>query len=322
MGIIYSNGTRTRIWLGKSPDAEQLYADAKRSTLSPDLKVTTRVIGNNMYWTRAWIVQEVLLSTHRTIHVSHVCVEWEMLQALYDRLHSALNDESIRYTQDDDDFLASRAISFLRQLHDGNMRLESQSFRQLLKHHKFTHCTLWQDRVFALLPLSSGGRTFTINYQTSPYELVFEALRIFNHGQCLCWVHQLAIVCRINSHVLAREITSVDFEKLMRPLLELRVYVDNTSLDGRQGQDDRSRYIIDPRNTIPFNAELDIELGSHSQKQKGVERWRCRRVNVYTQAYHGSRRSIVDSIHDSDTCSSIEIFRSESTSALAGSLTA
>ena len=312
MGIIFSSCKHTRVWLGKSEDAQQLYRDPEQRALTGDLDLITRLIGDNVYWLRAWIVQEVLLSTRRTIHISDVSIEWEMLQALYGGLVYALNTSNryVGLSKDEKGFLESRAILFLRQLLDGNVRLESQSFRQLLKIHGYTRCTLWQDHVFALLPLSAGGATFSVDYNASVYEVFFETLRSFNHGQCLCWADDLAYVLKIRPQLPIHEITGVDLKKLMQPMLEVRVDAYRTSPSRPQTQEDCSRHRIDLSTILPFDALLDIELAWH--RQSGSQQWRC--ICIYALDRNSDpRRFYPVTIDGSATCFSIDIVQTEST---------
>lgn len=321
MGIIYTNCTRTRIWLGHAPNAEQLYADSDDSddpeqrALSPDLTLITRIIGDNPYWTRAWIVQEVLLSPHRIIHISGVSMEWELLQSLYYHLSLDFSGRAPRPTHEMGRKLQGtyylsdvfgEAEPFLRKLREGNVILKSESLRELLEDHRFTHCTLWQDQIFALLPLCAGGARFTVDYNASRYELFFESLRSFNHDQCLCWARVLANVLGVDYPPVP--ISSLDSRKLTRPFLEVRIYADNIFPDDPQAQKDRLRHRIDLKKAMPFDAELEIELGS--RERLGSRLWCCKCIYAYGS---GLRRLEPLQIADSTTCSSIKIFQPEST---------
>ena len=311
MGTIYSNCRHTRIWLGRSHEAQQLYEAPW--ALTQDMDLVTRLIGNNLYWDRASILREVLLSTQRTLHVGDISIKWALLQSLYNRLSDSFADDEglSRLEPIEQEFLTSRAAPFLKQLRVGNIKLESQSFRQLLETHKSTRCSLRQDHIFALLPLSARGATFLVDYNASVYEVFFETLRSFNDGQCLCWVRTLEPVLWVY-HFLRDGISDVDTRKLMRPILEMRVYADDTLPDDPQARESRSRHRIDLRSTIPFDVELDIELAYH--EQVGSQRWRCRCIYAYTQQHYGVGRSAPVKIADGTICSSIEIFQTESTS--------
>jgi hypothetical protein len=82
MSRIYSNSMSVIIWMGDIPLAAPGEHDSYNDS---DLDLASaKVLLGNTYFTRLWIIQEVLLANSIKIRISgHRCVTWDRLQSVY-----------------------------------------------------------------------------------------------------------------------------------------------------------------------------------------------------------------------------------------------
>ena len=262
MGSIYSTGTLTRIWLGTSGETEDLRAILERRDPNSNIDLITRLIGNNLYWTRVWIVQEVLLSVDRIIHIGDIAIEWELIYEYYHSIDLHCVSRAARYVDrhKSGNFLRSCAGRFLEQFFIAPYNFAGSNDRKLpvlLETYSQMECSLWQDRIFALLPLSVEKPTILIDYNTSRLDLFFETLRRCTKYRCLCWVKELASVLGLGPHDLNH---SVSRKALMETFIEISLENDDTLPDSLCAPCSHRNCQFQDMDIISFDRMLSYEL--------------------------------------------------------------
>ena len=171
MGKIYERARFTWIWLGEaSADSDaaidfvgthEMQLDRRLDDLSEKPKVPVHALANLMdrkWWTRIWVVQEVLMAERAIIHCGHRIIELihfvHLLEAIADA-DSVLRGGGelvsiLTFKQQPFMNLLSDWYRHRRQVIDNKM-----SLRQLLRLTTAFQSSLRRDRLFALLALTT-----------------------------------------------------------------------------------------------------------------------------------------------------------------------
>ena len=170
MASIYSESSETIIWLGnipKNPDAPCMIKKMGPSS-APEESVTRAVaaIIEHDYFTRLWIVQEIILSKWKRVLCSHpsagaVWVHWGNLAYIARRFQYRLPSTPAKHLVKD-------------HLQDSRLKLI-----QAVRFFSKGQCHDPRDKVYGLMGLVQEDQRLTIDYAKPLEELLVETMNIF-----------------------------------------------------------------------------------------------------------------------------------------------
>jgi hypothetical protein len=183
MGSIYIDAEEVLIWLGSETLARSLsdWVQAEIWSECPDsLRQQWDLIRFNPYWSRAWIVQEVLLARSITVVMPGVRLDYNLLGRAITR--------SADLTRLDED-AGAQLWSFWYERRKKSRRPTSEpvtvdwirhqrdgvGFWDLIQMHKKAKCTDERDRIYSLLGLISGDHEFRVDYNEPTADLFWRA---------------------------------------------------------------------------------------------------------------------------------------------------
>jgi len=193
MGDIYSNSQLTVAWLGQgnaevdralpfihdisnlTPYELQHYYDGHDRRQRQRAWSSVYLLCDLRYWSRVWIVQEVLKPRQILLLYGRHELPWTQLSHfLY----------SVRTTDPCPAPLLDELLSCRMVKLDGTRDLSSNgkaygSMTDVLLEYCSSHCSEKKDRVFALLSLGIGGAKLKVDYSMHPCDLFIEAIRLW-----------------------------------------------------------------------------------------------------------------------------------------------
>jgi hypothetical protein len=182
MGQIYQRAALVFAWLGwpqgwdPKLTFEFIGRHFKDWSIQSDSKMLQMVLQmcRCRYWSRRWIVQEVLLARDVTIVCGEYDLSWSDLRRFSLRYLNSLN----RYEFDSPEGL-DKTIPFIMSRHRGVFANEVQkvsTMRELLVDFSGTDCEVFHDKVYSLLSLASDGDKIAVDYGCLPQELFYRIL--------------------------------------------------------------------------------------------------------------------------------------------------
>lgn len=139
---------------------------------------THKALGNHDYWTRAWIVQEILLARKIWFLAQHHVISESDLRGL---VTVRMNLDS---AQKMIDLLDRTGIRPLPDIPVSRLLEDVEVFRQ-------KKCSGVRDRIFSLLAVSADGPALDVDYNCPLPELARRVLRLHDSGICLFSVSTL-----------------------------------------------------------------------------------------------------------------------------------
>jgi hypothetical protein len=182
MGQIYAKAKEVVVWLGKSVTTES--ADYWRS---PDGLLS---LSRATYWSRAWIVQEVLLAHRVKLMIENHMLPIDALATL-PPYHRAMPMKWTPYGKLETRILHVRKL--LQQSERPGIPL-----LYLLNCFQFQDCHIDRDRIFSLLGLCKDGANFHVDYSISDYRLALNILAFCSDSFCLCAISIVAKALRLS----------------------------------------------------------------------------------------------------------------------------
>lgn len=197
MGDIYQTATKTYAWLGPlSPSIsaclngidEALASDVnnaqiKRPEIAENMEATMEV----PYWTRKWIIQELVFSKNVSFVCGHRSVSLDDLDQALGQKHSLSKRCSREAFKNREIFLGIRGIrsNVLKGLHTS-----LTSLRSLMLSFAESQCTDVRDHMYALLGMSNPNdrKMITINYRLSPLEVFLDYVSRFDTRPGRFWL--------------------------------------------------------------------------------------------------------------------------------------
>jgi hypothetical protein len=181
MGRIYAGAKEVILWLGKAPATKS--ADYWRS---PEGLLS---LSRSSYWTRAWIVQEVLLGHHVRLMVDNHILPLDALATL-PPYHLAMPHKWTSYGR------IQTRILHVRKLLQHPERA-GISLIYLLNCFQIQDYRIDRDRIFSLLGLCKDGTDFHVDYGISDYDLAVKVLAFCSDSFCLCAIQTVATALRL-----------------------------------------------------------------------------------------------------------------------------
>ena len=152
------------------------YSKAIYAIPIPDLEVAARRFDDTSasYWSRAWVVQEILLARQASLNCGHACVSWGHLSAAIQRLtnNSPGYKEAIAGQQG---FCAMNDLVKIRQETSPERKTDPILVDYMLL-MKGKQCADIRDRFYSILGLLKYQKWFSVNYTNSTPQVFLEVL--------------------------------------------------------------------------------------------------------------------------------------------------
>jgi hypothetical protein len=162
MGAIYSNALQVMVWLGNDGRTGSILSGLWSEPFSRSLEYEAiEYLGQNSYWKRAWITQEVSLARTVLLVGKGAAIDTRYLQ------HSA-NTELARQCG-------------MRQRDPPNENLLA-----LLYEYRLQKCRNKRDIVYLLLSLCQEGHKVNVDYTTSEFDVMLSVLHVCKRHLCFC----------------------------------------------------------------------------------------------------------------------------------------
>jgi hypothetical protein len=188
MHQIYSQAHQVIVWLGDGEDggcsALSWVAGTSSDSKPNEVELYEKLCAlfNNPYWSRMWIIQEIMYAQKLAIRCGTVEVDWEDIQLFFNLFHKTLHPRNCT-RKDSRQILDSKAGKILRlktMYRDGEQRPGHQfTLLTLMRWTKPWSCTDRRDKVFALVALTSLSGRFQIDYGMSVDQLYEAVLKLY-----------------------------------------------------------------------------------------------------------------------------------------------
>jgi hypothetical protein len=182
MGTIYTQAVTVNVWLGPANSDLLTVLPIIQKAKSNDVEWRTFInckdiliqhVSNNLYWTRAWIVQEIALAKQVIIWLGTTSIDLEVMHQWLD------------FLWDQDPIIRSSPFSQLAIVWQEGFQKHG-SLVQLIDYFREKECLDPRDRVFSLLSLVTGdGRELKADYNVSQGKLAAEILHQCKSTLCL-----------------------------------------------------------------------------------------------------------------------------------------
>lgn len=217
MGEIYSNSRLVITWLGtycpgaqyvKSFRNNHVDSAVSSSFANPTIDSSYPYINHNdnefqdqealvdffenEYWSRAWIVQEILLAQKGYVLVGTNELSWSEILSCWKSINIRTRAGSDLSTTALNRIRSSRFKNLAEAMGNANQPYvsvlagEKWRWRDLLKGYGEQTCFDFHDRVYALRSLAFESGRITVDYNIGREELFFNALVACGNDKCLC----------------------------------------------------------------------------------------------------------------------------------------
>ncbi|KAH8888922.1 hypothetical protein GQ53DRAFT_226377 [Thozetella sp. PMI_491] len=208
MGKIYSQASQVIIWLGRATEGSRLAMDlldqiasSPQSTDEEILEMITsrpgveyklrRLLHLRIYWTRLWILQEVILAKSIVIYCGKHRLPWASLTVSIRRLqegmphfksppHAFSRPSRPIYTA------LSRSLDSIFSIRLDSIRSERYTssppdtdLRKLMGICQWSECSVRRDKLYGCLGMFDS--TMPVDYQKPPFEVYTDAIRHIKH---------------------------------------------------------------------------------------------------------------------------------------------
>ncbi len=214
MGDIYRGAKHVLVYPGKSPRSLKWAAMCRRDWLSYGiLRKSLEQTAELPYWTRAWIVQELMLATDCFVVNRGGLIKWTSFRLLYANIPSTLKPTRMDIVSPFCHWMSGAA-----PLHRKAQRL-SRSFEWLVE--SFVHvsgtwtspaetsCTDRRDYVYSLLGLADDAQGFVVDYKKSCATLLLDT--VYHFCLDLAIHHQGATASALNKLVYLLQAKAVRY---------------------------------------------------------------------------------------------------------------
>lgn len=175
MRDVYEGAANVWAWLGQDSVASDAVADACQGQPANELQRSAREVLQRRYWTRMWMMSELMIAKTITLYCGHRSFFWDQLVGVLvsgvpDWYHNSIATKTIRAIEDVRAAVREGAqVPVLRHFEDfGKMK-----------------CQLKQDRVYSLLAFHAHAKNFrcvSADYKGSTEKVFVEALRYCAQG--------------------------------------------------------------------------------------------------------------------------------------------
>jgi hypothetical protein len=209
MGKIYTNAEKVIMWLGSS------HGKASKRLFDTGMRKYLDFICSNVYWSRAWIAQEVMLARLPVFMIAdrlvpfrgfvkrYHCDEWSFFRraTIWRRCRFKLLRQSPdRSCWDSFGVLRAEAGRFFRTML--NVPELPRNITMLLYDLPNLQCTLAHDRIFSLLELAEEGTRIAVDYGMTLVDLVYHVFEVRTGKVCFCEIWSVASSLRVSEEEL------------------------------------------------------------------------------------------------------------------------
>jgi len=186
---------------GKSQlvQTHKLMEDNTHNSHIPDSSPIEKYYGrvaNNPYWKRAWVTQEILLSSTLIVMAGEHVIDFVSLAHMCIRTRDEMPEDPLEeYARfllvnksNDTENRPNRSSLF--NVDRGN----TQGLLALLRHFSGKCCAIRRDRIYSLLALCKGGEKIKVDYDEPDIKLIMQVLDACKEEVCFC---SAATVARI-----------------------------------------------------------------------------------------------------------------------------
>lgn len=197
MGSIYRNATSVFAWLGwpHGWDPEMAFAFItkeyfrlfenstdigawwERRKFNEQIQMVLTMC-RCRYWSRRWILQEILLAWEIWLHCGENELSWLWFTRFLRQLElfrELASQQQIDMGAMVADFRSTIPFTISRYK-DDKANNEQQSIFKLLHEFRATGCEVVHDKVYSLLGLSTSGSSISVDYSCSPRDLVYKLM--------------------------------------------------------------------------------------------------------------------------------------------------
>lgn len=187
MGSIYESATEVLIWLG--PNLNNRFTDLMRRIsggIEPASKAELMLLaprlaqlGTSPWFTRVWVVQELVLSTEDPIiYIGNSHVSWSSAMGFFDQTLARITFQRLAATGEEEEILRSceREMSILIRFHFLRSLPKKRSLFDRLKDTQSLNATEAHDKIYGLLGITEFKKIPIVpRYDLSIQELLAQA---------------------------------------------------------------------------------------------------------------------------------------------------
>lgn len=211
MGRIFSGAFLVYLWLGPLPEmapwmqylrnakSQHLFTPTALDVIGDAHKTVGNCVFNNEYFSRAWVIQEILFA--RSV-VILLCGESFKLS---DLVKTRLNLDNV-------DFGSFRdcALTRFAQFISSSEKVPTESLIHLLDGFRDKQCEIPRDRIYSLLSLSSDSQSLEVDYEQTDEDVAYGVLTHSDEPLCLCSALLVAQTLRLSEKVDSTELSLSD----------------------------------------------------------------------------------------------------------------
>lgn len=319
MSQIFSNANEVIIWLGM-PDEhsvagfDALHSALRNSVLKPNIKLIESSgkdllhLLHREYWSRIWIVQEIIFARKLSLVCGEQRVTWDFLETFMvntvprwrNRLSifTDISNTSAKQLVEDRNSYQAR----------GSKRASMHQLGDLLKRYRNCGCLDSRDRVYGLVGLYNdhAASLFKIDYNRSTEDLLMYTLAHISDGTRVGEIYHL---CAWLQELLELETNEIRFQCWLRPRLrfsrrenQFHCYLDSgemvlipvASVFAQKGQAITSSRMLD-LNKVSIH-EIQFWLDPFDEMDEGY-------MNKVTRWLHANQDELSKSIVNAPTAS-------------------
>lgn len=260
MSVIYARAIRVLVWLGSEADgsgeaieAITLGCDATRQHAGK-----VKLLLERPYWSRLWIIQEVLMSQTVTAMCGHQSFGlWQLARMYVPDSDDDLDDSPDDYYPVE---INDTVDSLIRETSSGVFGKQKLSF--ILWSFAKLHCEDPRDKVYGLLSLVEGPEVIAVDYSKTTTEVFFDTIQRIVQDETLMAFDSHVDLAKYLRDSMRLGIETSDIESYIRSAFKTTKEVkDDGHLDtmlqaARKGNTDRVKELL-------HNDRSEIETRDH-----------------------------------------------------------
>ena len=214
MSTIYARANRVLVWLGSEADGSREAIEAINSGCDATRQHAGKVkaLFERPYWSRLWIIQEVLMSRAVLVMCGNQYFGMENLARMY--------------VPDADDYLEGSPDEFYPvEINDTVDSLIRETSSGVFEKQKLS-CILWsfaklqcedpRDKVYGLLSLVRGPEMIAVDYSKTPTEVFFDTIQRIVHDETLMAFDSHVDLAKYLRDSMSLGIETTDIESYLR----------------------------------------------------------------------------------------------------------
>ena len=188
MGDIYASASCVIIWLGsKGLGNRTMWEEMNTGRTLDNSKIMSRYFEESVkilcheYWTRLWIMQEVLLAKKIIVMSGHNQIPWSRLEMLKNASQSGCEAVMVPHSEAE-----TTPFGLIHGLRIQRLKYRVlKSLMNLLQVSSTAKCVDVKDRIYGVLSLVRNGRSFPVDYSKDTVNLFWNALAFIDEPRNL-----------------------------------------------------------------------------------------------------------------------------------------